>query len=554
MFGARGIEITFTLKKSVLLLGIAAVICSTAAAEQPPTISFTSGTGQLIVRGKPFLVLGGELANSSAGTAAQADTILPKLAQMHINTVLMPVAWEQIEPAEGHFDFSILDRWTEVARKQNLHLVILWFGSWKNAFSEYAPDWVKSDTARFPRAISAEGLPTEILSTFGGETVRSDARAFGALMRHIREIDAEQQTVVMVQVENEIGFLGRGGRDRSAAANRAFQGTVPSELTRGLEQHRLQLSPELAESFKSGGHTWSEVFGANADEVFMAWHYAVFVNKVAQAGKKEYALPMYLNAQLPAPLERAGEYPSGGPHPYYQEVYRIGAPSIDFYSPDIYWPNFDYWVQRYQSARNPVFVPEARLDSAPYNALYAYGQARAFGFSPFGVDSESRASKQSDAKPELSDFYAVLADLSDVILDKQEHDQCRGLVVHANSSRPTQTVALGGYLFEATLSRSWPAKSLLTDDGAVMVLEMKPDEFYLVGAGLTVSVFRDPDTDDRTAGIASIEQISKANGQWVVDRRLNGDESNQGRQLLMDARTIHVYRVKLYTYSDVRSH
>jgi beta-galactosidase GanA len=189
-----------------------------------PAIRSQGGVQQLIVQGRPFLVLGGELGNSSAGTAAQADAILPKLARMHFNTVLMPVAWNQIEPKEGSFDFSIPDHWIDVARQQHLHLVFLWFGSWKNAFSEYAPEWVLSDTRRFPRAISAEGLPLEILSPLGEETARSDSRAFAALMRHLREGDTEQQTVLMVQIENEVGYLGVGGRDHSDAANRLFQG------------------------------------------------------------------------------------------------------------------------------------------------------------------------------------------------------------------------------------------------------------------------------------------------------------------------------------------
>src|SRR5437764_7959992 len=145
-------------------------------------IRMENGTGQLIVKGQPFLILGGELGNSSAGTAAQADVIIPKLAALHVNTILIPVAWEQIEPGEGSFDFSILDHWIETARGRNLHLVLLWFGSWKNAFSNYAPAWVKADAKRFPRAESAEGKPLEILSTLSRETRAADARAFAALM------------------------------------------------------------------------------------------------------------------------------------------------------------------------------------------------------------------------------------------------------------------------------------------------------------------------------------------------------------------------------------
>ena len=186
-----------------------------ANAAEVPKIAKSAAGGQLIVNGKPYLILGGELGNSSAGTAAQADSILPGIAQMHVNTVLMPVAWEQIEPVEGIFDFRILDHWIEVAREQRLHLVVLWFGSWKNGVSSYAPGWLKKDTKRFPRAVSADGDELEILSTFGAETLKSDGRAFSELMKHIREKDQDPQTVLMVQVENEVlGILAEDAIDQ----------------------------------------------------------------------------------------------------------------------------------------------------------------------------------------------------------------------------------------------------------------------------------------------------------------------------------------------------
>ncbi|HWG21847.1 MAG TPA: DUF5597 domain-containing protein [Terracidiphilus sp.] len=528
-----------------------AVLTSAAAGllaqDDVPRVELHDGAGRLLVHGKPFLIRGGELGNSSAGTAAQADEILPRLARMHINTVLMPVAWEQMEPVEGQFDFSILDHWMDMARQQDQHLVLLWFGSWKNAFSEYAPSWVKADTRRFPREMPAGGQPTEILSPLGGETLRADSRAFAALMRHVRERDSTQQTVLMVQVENEIGFLGVGGRDRSDAANRLFDGAVPAELLQALDARRSKLSPEMAAHFHAAGHTWREVFGNSADEAFMAWQYGRFVQGVAAAGKKEYALPMYANAQLPAPLERAGEYPSGGPHPSVQDVYRAAAPSIDFYAPDIYWPDFESWVERYQAAGNPVFVPEARMDAAAYNGLYVFGEARGFGFSPFGVDGLPTA-EDAKAGPSLADVYAMIEDLNDTLLAAQAKNQVRALVLHATSPRPTRTVALDGYLFTATLSRTWPARTLATSDGAMMVMETAPDEFLVAGCGLTVTMARDPDTDSQVAGIASIEQVTRKDGQWVTERRLNGDQSNQGRQLPMDAHAMRVYRVKLYSY------
>lgn len=516
-----------------------------ASAASLPTIHKTESGGQLLVDGKPFLILGGELGNSSAGTAAQADSILPRLAELHLNTVLIPVSWDQIEPTEGSFDFSILDHWIEVARTNHLHLVLLWFGSWKNAFSNYAPTWVKQDTHRFPRALGADGSQIEILSTFGSETLKADSNAFTHLMAHLNEFDREQQTVLMVQVENEMGYLG-AGRDRSLEANRRFAEAVPVALMHYLEEHRSSLAPELSAQLSLSGHTWKQVFGDNADEAFMAWSYANYVQVIASAGKRAYALPMYANAQLPAPHERAGEYPSGAPHPYNLDIYRAASPDIDLFSPDIYWPDFDYWVGRYRLPQNPVFVPEARLEAAPSNALYAYGQAVAFGFSPFGIDSVQLSPNGN--RPAIADEYAALESISDLLLDAQSRGASRGLVLHKASPRATQTIALGGYLLTATLSRSWPDKALLTDDGAMLVLQTAPNELLILGSGLSVNFTRDPDADDKIAGIASIEEVARHEGKWQTLRRLNGDQSNQGRQLSMSPTRPQLYRVVLYSY------
>lgn len=543
--------------KAALRMLFLSTVCVCAAwpalpASQLPQVKMENGSGQLVVNGQPFLILGGELGNSSAGTAAQADAILPKLAALHVNTVLTPVAWEQIEPKERALDFSILDHWIEIARQHDLHLVLLWFGSWKNGFSNYTPAWVKGNVKRFPRAESAEGRPLEILSTLSEENQRSDSRAFGALMGHLRDTDSRQQTVLMVQVENEVGYFGQG-RDRSAEANQSFRGAVPDALMRELRAKRLQLSPELAAHFNERGNTWSEVFGEAADEVFMAWHYAVYIDGVARSGKREYALPMYVNAQLPAPEERAGEYPSGGPNPLYLEVWRAAAPSLDFYAPDIYWPNFEYWAERYEIPGNALFIPEARLESAAYNALYAYGEARAFGFSPFAVDSLTPPKRADDVAPEIAQVYELLDSMHGVLLTSQAAGNTRGLVLRATSPRPTQTVALGGYLFEATLSRSWPARTLVTDNGAMLILEAAPGEFYVLGFGLTVSIARDADVDAGIAGIAGVEEVARVAGKWITQKQLNGDQTDQGRRLLLDAHRPLVYRVRLYSVPPEQS-
>jgi Domain of unknown function (DUF5597)/Beta-galactosidase len=552
---AIGEAVKITSRILFLAFALFSVAIFRVRASTLPHIEFKRGAGQLIVNGQPFLILGGELGNSSTGTAEQADPIVPRLASMHVNTILMPVAWEQIEPEEGDFDFSVMDHWIEVARQQNVHLVLLWFGSWKNAFSSYVPDWVKANLSRFPRAESLDGKPLEILSTLSAENLRCDSRAFAALMRHVREEDSNQQTVLMVQVENEVGYLGPG-RDRSPEANRLFRAAVPEELMRALEAERTQFSPELAAHFNEHGQTWSDVFGDAADEAFMAWNYAKYVEAVARAGKSEYPLPMYVNAQLPAAQERPGEYPSGGPHPYELNIWRATAPSIDFYAPDIYWPDFQYWLQRYEIPGNPVFIPEARMESAPYNALYAYGQARAFGFSPFGVDSLVAPEKDDAPAAEIVQVYELLDSIRDLLPAAQAAGLTRGLVLQATGLRPTQTVALGGYLFKATLSRSWPAGKILADGGAMLILETSSDsqDFYILGSGLSVSFARDPDVDSRIAGIESVEQVSRAARHWTIERRLNGDQTDQGRQLLLDPNRPYIYHVRLYSTNPPEHH
>lgn len=185
------------------------------------------------------------------------------------------------------------------------------------------------------------------------------------------------------------------------------------------------------------------------------------------------------------------------------------------------------------------------MDSAPYNALYAYGQARAFGFSPFSIDSLKVPEKDGDEKPAMMQVYELLDSLHDLLPTAQSAGRTSGLALHATSLRPTQTVALGGYLFQATLSRSWPARTIISNDGAMLILQASPGEFYVVGSGLTVSITRDPDVDSGTASIESVEQVSRVSGQWITERRLNGDQTNQGRQLLMDPHQQHIYRVRL---------
>ena len=260
--------------------------------------------------------------------------MMPILAkQVHLNTVLTPVAWAWIEPEEGKFDFSLVDAALENADKSDLRIVWLWFGSWKNGASNFTPTWVKANQDRFPKAQITSGKSVEILSTLSENNQQADARALAALMRHVRQVDKSRR-VIMVQVENEVGLLG-DSRDRSPAANAAFAQPVPKPFLDYLQQHKNDLLPEFRKIWETAGFktsgTWEEVFGKGnkTDEIFMGWNYARYVNKVTEAGKGEYPVPMFANAWLVAAADKGpGDYPSGGPQDHMHDIWRGGPAYI----------------------------------------------------------------------------------------------------------------------------------------------------------------------------------------------------------------------------------
>ncbi len=445
---------------------LAAQARAATTAHSIPHLEKRGAVTQLIVDDKPFLALAGELHNSSASSRQYMRPIWPRLARMNLNTVLAVVTWDLTEREEGKFDFAVVDGLIEDARHYNMRLVILWFGSWKNGESSYPPYWVKTDRNRFPLVQNAAGKPLNILSPLGAASRDADALAFAALMRHIRQVDGEQHTVIGIQVENECGVLG-DSRDRSPAANEAFGGPVPRQLIEYMQQHKATLIPEFRKVWEAAGAktagTWEEVFGREleTDEIFMAWNYAQYVGRVAAAGKAEYPLPMYVNAWLVQRTgEKPGSYPSGGPVAQVHDLWRAGAPHIDFLAPDLYRPDFEDICGLYTRAGNPFFIPETRSGAAgAANALIAFSKYSAMGFSPFGIDGRGGSPATEPADDPLGQTYAVLSYLAPVILENQG----KGTIVvlppaGGTSGTPTQVQRkLGNY----TLDISYTSGGLL---------------------------------------------------------------------------------------------
>jgi len=536
------------------LLSLMASLVTAAAVAAPPLLEKQGDTRQLVVDGKPFLVLGGELGNSSASSAEYMKPHWPRLKAMHLNTVLAPVYWELIEPTEGKFDFASVEVLLREARAQDLRLVLLWFGAWKNSMSTYPPSWVKRDSNRFPHVAVADGSSVEILSVFSRRTLDADARAFGALMRHLAEADARDHTVLMVQVENEIGMLPIA-RERGAPANREFAGPVPTVLMRALAARGDKLEPELLERWMKAGKkssgSWGQVFGEDewGQEVFTAWHYANFVETLVKAGKAQYDIPMYVNAALNRTGRKPGEYPGGGPVPHLIDVWKAGAPSLDFLAPDIYFPNFAQLAARYRRPDNVLFVPEANNATSaqgPANAFFAFGQLDALGFSPFSIES------LGDAPNTLSQSYELLAQLSPMILENRGRQHMAGFRSTLNEDgsvddKPVKQ-ALDGIEFTVGFVDPWMPKdqqTIANHGGLVIHSGM---DFWFAGQGVTVT-FKEAATESKPLGIDFAEEGRfDAQGKWVAGRRLNGDQTHQGRHIRLAPGKLQIQRVRFYRY------
>jgi len=509
----------------------------------------------LIVDGKPFLVLAGELYNNSATSLEYMNSVWPRLTSMHLNTVLAAVSWAQLEPSEGKFDYALVDGLIREARVHNLRLVLLWFGSWKNTWSSYAPDWVKRNFERFPRVQLSNGSGTERLTPFSQANCDADARAFAALMRRIHEVDGEAHTVIMIQVENEVGVIP-DARDYSVQANAAHSQQVPGDLMEYLRSHKETLDPYLrakwlAAGFKASGN-WETVFGPGleTDDLFMAWRYARYIGKVAEAGKAQYSLPMYVNAALIRPSFAPGQYNSGGPLAHSIDIWRAGGPQLDFLAPDIYF-EFKHWCAQYDRPDNPLFIPEAAGGSAgDANVFYAVGQHKSLGFSPFGIDGLDGVGGEADA---LGRSYDILSQLAPLILENQPKGRTAGVLLE--DLTPAQKLRLGDYTLN--ISGSGTRRIALgagSSQGSPasaphgIFIATGPDEFYMAGSGLTVTF--SPDTPGPSiAGLATVEEGRFVDGQWVRGRTLAGDDTGQGNSISLDAvRHPGILRVTLYRY------
>ena len=494
-------------------------------AEQAPQVVKKDGRYALLVDGKPYLVLGGQIHNSS-GWPSELPQVWESMAALHANTVEAPVYWEQMEAKEGQFDFSNVDAIVQGARAHNLHVVLLWFGTWKNGNNHYVPGWVKTDTKRFPRVVREDGTPIDVMSPMGKNTLEADKTAFTALMRHLKEIDGDLHTVLVVQVENESGNIG-SVRDFSAEANRLFAGQVPADM--------------LAAAKKQPG-TWSAVFGAEADELFQMYYQSKYINTIVAAGKAEFAIPCYINVWIDYPAAELPQrqidlpgiaYPSGGAVQKLVGLWRALAPAIDMIGPDIYADDSQFYretMAAYNRPDNPLWIPETgRSDSFAKFFFYAIGEG-AIGFSPFGVDQSGWNILGDEKWTAHARNFALIGPMDGEIAQLEYDGMLKTAVEEPGTV--AKEVDLGDW--QATVAFGFPqldgrrAPGTKDAHGAAVIGKLGPNEFLVTGMDASVTFHLPGKPAWMHSQIVKAEQGTYANGAWKPLRILNGDETDRG--------------------------
>lgn len=521
-------------------IGILFFLSFFSLAAQQTEIKTINGARRLVVKGEPFIMLSGELHNSTPSTYEYLSTTWQSLKAMHLNSVIVTVSWEQFEPQEGTFDYTMIDHIIELAEKHQMPTVIAWFGTWKNGESSYAPLWVRKDTKRFFRVLNKDREATPVISPFCQEACLADQKAFSALMQRIKDKDVNGMIAVM-QVENEVGCFQ--DIDYCNEAQMAYKQEVPAGLINYFKKNEQNINPALTASWVANGKktkgTWSDVFGVTDDSkhFFMTWHYASYIQQVARAGKDIHPLPMFVNAALPFnPNAWLGTYPNGGPVSKVIDIYKVAAPAIDWCGPDIYAPNFKDFCKQFHYNDNPLFIPETVRDAAP--AFYAFAEHDAICYSPFAIED-------AYLDKEFVAAYKVLDELLPVISSYQGKGKMRGFL-REKKGRSTPSF-FGGFGTDSKEEYEESATIQLGDynidiqyvkeekKAYGLIIQTAPDEFIVAGLGAHIKI---TSRDNKVLTQYAHVWEGRLDGtQWITTCWLNGDQTGHHSSLYLRGRS-----------------
>jgi hypothetical protein len=537
-------------------------------AESPiPRLVKQDGRYARLVDGAPFLMLGAQ-SNNSSDWPATLPKVWPAIEYLHANTLETPIYWEQFEPKQGQFDYSAVDTVLTQAREHHVHLVLLWFGTWKNGSQHYMPEWMKLDPQRYSHVTNKGGELVDSPSPFAAASLEADKRAFTAFMQHLKDADPER-TVLMVQVENETGTYG-SVRDYCPEANKLFDGPVPPEILKAMG--KTPATP---------GANWEMVFGPEAEVYFHAWAIAKYVGEVAAAGKAAYPLPLYVNAALHDPLtpEVPVTYESGGPTDNVIPIWKAEAPAIDVLAPDIYLSGTEQYLKTldlYHRPDNALFVPETSGAVHEARFLFSALGLQAIGYSPFGLDytrNRPTLPGEPDAKNTFLDptaqNYGLIAPMMRDVAKLNFEGKLQATAELDDASTQTlhfgywdAVVTYGGgrrLMANANQNREPLGRALVAQLGGNQFLvtgfncsvdfrpagaeQQRKSGNIVVGTGQTPSALIDGKWQHRQ--FLRVEEGAYENGAFKFQRILNGDQTDWGLNFSSEP---EVLRVSVATY------
>lgn len=419
-----------------------------------PYLRKTNGRSELMVNGKPFIILGFQWSCDLSSDEAYVESYLPYAREMGCNTVVIPVYWRDVEPSPGNYRLEDLRKRIFACRENGLKMGVLWFGAYKNAQLWYVPDWVYRDEVQFPRVVRKNGEIFENTACpLGKNTLQRDKAAFLEVLKEIQRVDSEENTVIVVQIENEAGLL---------ATDRCYCGTC---------------SRRYAEE------GWKEA------EEFTATCMAEYIGELAEAGKALYPLPFYANAWLDMlRFDRPGaDYPSGGPNMKNLRIYAKKAPHLDFVAPDTYevsYRDFTRVCRAYAEGAGALYIAEHHTGDgsrAEKNIFYALGEYAGIGFDPYCINNNEdpvvtdKGAIAPRIHPYIDSLRAINGALP-VILEARGTPRLKGFV--QEDAEKNCLVEMGKYAFLMEYK----------ENGRGMVIKLGEEEYVILGTGFNIRV------------------------------------------------------------------
>jgi hypothetical protein len=511
-----------------------------------PHFEQVDGRKVLYVDGAPFTALAVEIPwwhlifGRYKETQGAYDYLYAAAQTMGLNTLKVPVKWSMIEPEKGRFDFSYVDHAKAMAEKHHLKLVLNWFGHYASGDGTiygnltgdlYAPMYIVQDEKTYPRAVDADGVSHHNAMSYDYEPViEHEIAAFTAFMKHIKSVDSQAHTIIMIQVENEIAVFGADRRnqklwrDHSAASNKRF---AESGIKNELKYSAWDLS-----------HNW--------------------IRRITDAGARDYALPFFHNfvgGKLAESI--VGGSPGEDVETYLKECPNISFVGVNSYLCAEWLP--DNSCNRpasgtleelrapliaYKISRNIPAVTETNSGKTPLTARFAYVAVGEFGapiFAPWALTDSYPEDYEpyvladgtlANGAPTLRDAYTSLTQVLPQISYFAGTNSLKVFMSPLPGQRFSETADVNGFSVNVRGGH----------DGQAIVIHKTAHEFLLLGYRASVT-FNDPSFAWPQTRSVKVESGHWTAGGWVKSGEPTYGVNESGKSLDVELVTPQAVRV-----------